>query len=1017
MNESESQSSLNRDTAAQLPVRLLHNPYFIHRTPIGGYYLDPKFNLKLVKSPVEKLSLFLADAQRVVAPGDELGKVTYEPRENLRPLRYIHEGAIQEFEDAARSFYTGGTNDAQTVLREHFRLPDPGKEPDAYWVWGERFAPRLLILWGCEKEQGSALPLVGGARNVVAELRSKAMSWTRLIREGVELSRHDLLAAYIAFPVLTPEGKLTHVDRLVNGEYVREEVHAGRGHSFKARPLKRLAASSVLHFKKLAQEFYRKGHPAGCACRLCGPNPDATPASGPGTAGAGALSYEQELRRGFRLPDPDLRPDAYLVTGRPLNGQLLVLCPHPGVKDAEEIEQIGKDVKWTEDKARTPEERERARVLRQQFEQDSATHDLYSRYFYAENECLPLTRDEVLGLAAPPPKPAAAAGAGAPPLPPPGVPPPKAAAADSAQTVYDKLWKRRIDWRKVIAIGSGVITLGLSGGISVHFLWPSQLAVVSAQMSNDPALDPKNQRNVIEVQFNNRLGNSLIGEWKHSVAPADAAGQPVLSNNVALTELALGLPEISPANHKLMTVRLTDTNTALEEDGKYTLNIEKARDIWGNTLTTNLPVKVVDKRGPSLVGNVLGVSELNDSIQLSFDEPLDQTNAENKANYGISSNSIKSAKLQPDHKTVVLTTETSFDSETTNALTLSTNITDAATNRNRLGFSPGLHAPLTNFTTNFVYHVIPLQIEKVSAKEYQNKINVVFNRPMDKAPAKTVFQVLHGDKQLEVGAVNRVGDKSVEVVLTNSYMTNGSYTLQITGLKDASGKPGNELSANAPFTYEGPIDHAAPLILPNGLSVSAANRLTLTFNKDLREDTATKESSYTLQFTNSGQWQPYGTRFGAEISGAPNVVVLTFSGNLGNETLRLRYPGVEDLFGNSNTNDMREFRAGITPLIFTVGSAQIVPNSGGTAIQFSLSARITNTICEKASNFQLEDLDGKAIPGLEVRSARITPKANTSDVYLDLSGALDRDKFQVHWYHMRREAEIRDQDGAAKSGQ
>lgn len=1000
MKEPQPESSLNHDTVAQLPVRLLRSPYFIHRTPMGGYYLDARFNLNLVKSPIEKLSLFLADAQKVPSPGDELGKVIYEPRENLRPLRYLHEGAVQEFEDAARSFYTAGTNDAQTILRENFRLPDPSKEPDAYWVWGPRFAPRLLILWGCEKEPGSALPLVGGARSVVTELRSKAMSWTRLNREGVELGRRDSLAAYIAFPVLTTDGKLSHVDRLVNGEYVREEVHAGRGLSFKPRPMKRLAASSIQHFKKMAQEFYRKGHLADCACALCGANPGARLAPGSGTAGSGALSYEQELRRGFRLPDPDLRPDAYLVSGRPMTGQLLILCPHPGVKDAEEIEQMDQDVKWTEDKARTPEDRERAHLFRQQFEQDLATHNLYKRYFYAENECLPLIRDEVLGLAAPAPKPAAAAGE-APPFTP-AAGPAQDATADAAQTVYDKLWKRRIDWRKVILILSTVLGLGVSGGISVHFAWPSRLAVLSAQMSNDPALDKENQRNVIEVQFDHRLGNSLIGEWKKAAASPEAAGQPSLhSNNV---ELKLRPPEIDPANHSRMAVRLALPDLALDEDGQYTLHLEKARDIWGNTLpATNLRVSIVDKRGPSLAGPVLPASDADDSIALSFDEPLDKAGAETGANYEISGYSIKSAELRPDRKTVVLITDKPFESGAPYALGLSTNLADASHAKNRLRAA----------TVNFVYHVIPLRLDSVSAKETQNKIKVIFNRPMDMASAKSAFQV---DKQLKVGAVNQLDSKSVEVVLTNSYMTNGIYALQITGLKDTSGRPDNELKTNTQFSYEGPVDRTRPSLLPNGygLSVAATNRLRLTFDKYLREDTATKESNYILQFNNGGQWQNDPIRFRAEMSGASNVV-LNCNGNLPSGPLQLLCRGVEDLAGN-RADDSREFSAGITAPPKTVAAAKIV-NSERTAIRFSLSGRINKAICEKTSTFALEDPDGKAIPGLAVRGVSITPRANTSDVELELSSALRQDKFQVHWYRMMLEGQDREFDDLTLSGQ
>jgi len=209
----------------------------------------------------------------------------------------------------------------------------------------------------------------------------------------------------LAFPVLSPDGKLTHVDRLVNGQYVREPVHAGRGKSWKVRPLKRLPAGAIQQFKNTARDFYQKA-----LVRRDSVEPQ--PVVGrdsvepqPVNAPLPALSYEQELRLGFRLPDPDLRPDAYFMAGRTFGEQLLILCPNPAIKDAEEIAQLEKDLKWAEDKARTSEDKDHARQLRAQFVEDLAAHNLYKRYFYAENECLPLTSDTVLGLPVPADKP------------------------------------------------------------------------------------------------------------------------------------------------------------------------------------------------------------------------------------------------------------------------------------------------------------------------------------------------------------------------------------------------------------------------------------------------------------------------------------------------------------------------------------------------------------------------------------------------------------------------------------
>ena len=40
---------------------------------------------------------------------------------------------------------------------EAFKLPDPQKDPELYRVYGSRFRPRLIVLWGCEKEAGSSI--------------------------------------------------------------------------------------------------------------------------------------------------------------------------------------------------------------------------------------------------------------------------------------------------------------------------------------------------------------------------------------------------------------------------------------------------------------------------------------------------------------------------------------------------------------------------------------------------------------------------------------------------------------------------------------------------------------------------------------------------------------------------------------------------------------------------------------------------------------------------------------------
>ena len=85
MNETQNTPSLDRPQEAALPTRILRSPYFVLRTPMGGYYLDPAYNQNLVRRP-DALVQFLAEAQRGANPACELGEVKYVARKNQQPL-------------------------------------------------------------------------------------------------------------------------------------------------------------------------------------------------------------------------------------------------------------------------------------------------------------------------------------------------------------------------------------------------------------------------------------------------------------------------------------------------------------------------------------------------------------------------------------------------------------------------------------------------------------------------------------------------------------------------------------------------------------------------------------------------------------------------------------------------------------------------------------------------------------------------------------------------------------------
>ena len=51
-----------------------------------------------------------------------------------------------------------GVDDSTRTVLSNFSLPNPKKDPELYRLYGSRFNPKLLVIWGCEKEEGTSIP-------------------------------------------------------------------------------------------------------------------------------------------------------------------------------------------------------------------------------------------------------------------------------------------------------------------------------------------------------------------------------------------------------------------------------------------------------------------------------------------------------------------------------------------------------------------------------------------------------------------------------------------------------------------------------------------------------------------------------------------------------------------------------------------------------------------------------------------------------------------------------------------
>ena len=304
--------------------RDLRSPYFIFRTLDGtGTYFTAE-NLPIVLSPKEPLSRFLAPA-RVVETGG-VRSITYDlaaiPLDTARPMEFLPQSEIDAFAEAVRAFYDKAHEAAQRIvpyekrLRAHFRLPDPELEADAYWVYGPAHDRRLLILWGCELKAGTSLPLapdeelkIPAGRTILDRLQAHVMSWETRQREAFKMALNSAepLARFLARPALDPSGRFVGV--ALQGQTIPAK---------KLKPLRRVWPGECVAFDKAASRFYDKAR----------------------TEAADVTAYEKEIRRAFRLPDPDQLPGSYfvrgkslviLVDGRETQKNTLPLTRHPAI--------------------------------------------------------------------------------------------------------------------------------------------------------------------------------------------------------------------------------------------------------------------------------------------------------------------------------------------------------------------------------------------------------------------------------------------------------------------------------------------------------------------------------------------------------------------------------------------------------------------------------------------------------------------------------------------------------------
>jgi len=221
-------------------------------------------------------------------------------------------------------------------------------------------------------------------------------------------------------------------------------------------------------------------------------------------------------------------------------------------------------------------------------------------------------------------------------------------------------------------------------------------------------------------------------------------------------------------------------------------------------------------------------------IKVTFNEPVDETSAKTAANYQFTpSVQIQEISIDASLQTVFIRTG-DHQPGTTYSLTVS-NIKDRSASENVIG-AGNVMPYLCQSVDNTPPAMVRADILSVETVE------IVFTEPVDAASAITL-----GNYSINNGIVVQqvtISQSRTSVFLTTSAHARDSYTVTVSGVKDASAA-GNVMSANSQASYQFiPADHIAPFLV--SASFVSPTMVELLFNEPLNRLSAENKENYSI---------------------------------------------------------------------------------------------------------------------------------------------------------------------------
>jgi hypothetical protein len=426
-----------------------------------------------------------------------------------------------------------------------------------------------------------------------------------------------------------------------------------------------------------------------------------------------------------------------------------------------------------------------------------------------------------------------------------------------------------------------------------------------------------------------------------------------ISNGISVTNAVLS------ANETEITL-----TTSEHSSGDYIVTVTNVADKSGNIITASntAAYSFINDSVPPILVSALLLDNI--TIEVNFNEPLDNNTAVNTNNYSIS-NGINVNNAIIDSGGIKVTLITSAHTAGDYTVTVS-NVTDIAGNIISTNNS-AQYSYITDFT--------PPEIQGAAILA-SNTIKVYFSEPLDPTTAVN-FQNYNIDNGISIS--NAVLDSGSIVTLTTSPHPTGNYLLTVTNIKDTAN---NVISGNNTAEYSYTADTIPPELV--SVQILGISSVKADFSEVLDEISAQNENNYNI---NNGI-----EILNAALSTDGKSVLLTTSDHSSGSYV-LTISSVKDLGGNnigSQNSAQYSFNSDIEPP--EVSGAEII---NATTIRISFSESIDQITGVIHTNYLINngiDVIGIEIlpPGYEVILSTSDHPPGTYDVTVsnvkDLSG-------------------------------